>query len=377
MMEKVTDTDRGYMLRAMKLAERGRGKVNPNPLVGAVIVKDGRVIGEGWHECYGGLHAERNAFRNCAESAAGATLYVTLEPCCHYGKTPPCTDIIIERGIGRVVVGLPDPNPLVAGKGIQLLQEAGIEVVCGVEEEALQEQNRVFLRYITCRKPWVALKTAMTLDGKIATHTGDSKWVTGEAAREYVQRLREEYRGIMVGIGTVLADDPMLNCRLAGEVCQPVRIVVDSGLRIPLECQLVRTAMEYRTLVACTASGSQEKREQLRKAGVEVVVCGEKEGKVDLEELMGVLGEMGIDGVLVEGGGELNGSLVLQGVVNEVYAFVAPKLVGGREAKTPVEGVGVECMGEAVELGAFRVESFGKDMLLRARVVLQANEGNV
>lgn len=376
-MEKVTDADRKYMLRAMELAERGRGKVNPNPLVGAVIVKDGRVIGEGWHECYGGLHAERNAFRNCIEPAAGATLYVTLEPCCHYGKTLPCTEIIIERGIGRVVVGLPDPNPLVAGKGIKLLQEAGIEVVCGVEEEVLREQNRVFLKYIICRKPWIALKTAMTLDGKIATRTGDSKWVTGEAARMCVQRLREEYMGIMVGIGTVLADDPMLNCRLVGAVRQPVRIVVDSALRIPLESQLVRTAGSYRTWVACTVSGEKEKQEELERRGVEVLRCKERDGKVDLADLVRLMGEKGIDGVLVEGGGELNYSLIRQGLVDEVYAFVAPKLLGGREAKTPVEGIGAENMSEAVGLGKFRVESFGEDILLRARVVPQGGEKTV
>lgn len=376
-MEKVTDADRKYMLRAMELAEKGRGKVNPNPLVGAVIVKDGRVIGEGWHECYGGLHAERNAFRNCCEPAVGATLYVTLEPCCHYGKTPPCTEIIIESGIGRVVVGLPDPNPLVAGKGIKLLQEAGIEVVCGVEEEVLREQNRVFLKYITCRKPWIALKTAMTLDGKIATRTGDSKWVTGEAARMCVQRLREEYMGIMVGIGTVLADDPMLNCRLVGAVRQPVRIVVDSALRIPLESQLVRTAGSYRIWVACTVSGEKEKQEELERRGVEVLRCKERDGKVDLADFARLMGEKGIDGVLVEGGGELNYSLIRQGLVDEVYAFVAPKLLGGREAKTPVEGIGAENMSEAVGLGKFRVESFGEDILLRARVVPQGGEKTV
>ncbi len=368
-MEKGNETDRKYMLRAMELAGRGRGKVNPNPLVGAVIVKDGEVIGEGWHEYYGGWHAERNAFRNCTGETSGATLYVTLEPCCHYGKTPPCTEIIMERGIGRVVVGLPDPNPLVAGKGMKLLREAGMEVVCGVEEEALREQNRVFLKYITSRRPWVALKTAMTLDGKIATRTNDSKWVTGAAAREYVQHLREEYMGIMAGIGTVLADDPLLNCRLGGDVRQPVRIVVDSALRIPEDSRLVGTAGMYRTLVACTAAGDEGKRERLGKAGVEVLVCKEKEGRVDLEDLMDLLGERGIDGVLAEGGGELNYSLIRHGLADEVYAFIAPKLAGGREAKTPVEGVGVERMEEAVELGGFRVERVGRDVLLRARIL--------
>ena len=210
-----------YMNRAIALARKGTGWVNPNPLVGAVLVKDGRIIGEGWHERCGGLHAERNAFRNCRESAEGATLYVTLEPCCHYGKTPPCTEAVIENRIARVVVGLTDPNPLVAGKGIAQLRAAGIEVVAGVEEAAIRDLNRVFLKYITTGLPWVVLKTAMTLDGKIAAYTGDSKWVTGEAARHRVQEMRSEHMAIMAGIGTVRADDPLLNCRLEGDVRQP------------------------------------------------------------------------------------------------------------------------------------------------------------
>ena len=216
------------MNRARILADRGRGWVNPNPLVGAVIVKDGRIIGEGWHERYGGLHAERNAFKQCTEDPAGATLYVTLEPCCHYGKTPPCTEAVIENRIARVVVGLLDPNPLVAGKGIEMLRKAGIVVETGVEEEKLREQNRVFLKYITTRRPWIVMKTAMTLDGKIAAYTGDSHWVTGEESRKKVQEMRSVLMGIMVGSGTVKADDPLLNCRLKGEVRQPVRIIVDS-----------------------------------------------------------------------------------------------------------------------------------------------------
>lgn len=361
-------TDQQYMQRAIGLANRGLGRVNPNPLVGAVIVKEGRIIGEGWHEYYGGLHAERNAFLHCSEDTAGATMYVTLEPCCHYGKTPPCTEAVIEHRIARVVVGMKDPNPLVAGKGIALLRSAGIEVVTGVEEATIREQNRIFLKYITTGRPWVVMKTAMTLDGKIATRTGDSRWVTGEAARNRVQQMRSEYMGIMVGIGTVLADDPLLNCRLEGEVRQPVRIVVDSRLRIPEDSQLVRTAAAYRTILAYTERNNQEKLDRLTLLGVEPVHCLVKENRVDLEDLLHILGGKGIDAVLLEGGGELNESFLQQGLVDEVAAFIAPKLIGGREAKTPVEGRGVDRMSEAIVLQQVSLEKVGEDILVRGRV---------
>lgn len=356
------------MQRAIELASRGLGRVNPNPLVGAVIVKEGRIIGEGWHEYYGGLHAERNAFLHCSEDAAGATMYVTLEPCCHYGKTPPCTEAVIEHRIARVVVGMKDPNPLVAGKGLALLRAAGIEVVTGAEEATIREQNRVFLKYITTHRPWVVMKTAMTLDGKIATRSGDSRWVTGEAARQKVQQMRSEYKGILVGIGTVLADDPLLNCRLKGEVRQPIRIVVDSRLRIPEDSQIVRTAAAYRTILAYTEREDQEKLDRLTRLGIEPVHCLIKENRVDLEDLLDILGGKGIDAVLLEGGGELNESFLRQGLVDEVAAFIAPKLIGGREAKTPVEGRGLDRMSDAIVLKQVSLEKVGEDILVRGRV---------
>ena len=238
-----------YMRRAIELAKKGSGHVNPNPLVGAVIVKDGEIIGEGYHECYGQLHAERNAIASLTESAEGATIYVTLEPCCHYGKTPPCTEAIIEQKIKRVVIGSRDPNPKVSGKGIKMLQEAGIEVIEDFMREECDRLNPVFFHYITTKTPYVVMKYAMTLDGKIATKTGASKWITGEPARQEVQHMRHRYMGIMAGIGTVLADDPMLNVRVEGWK-SPVRIVCDSSLRIPLDSQIVRSAKEYRTIVA-------------------------------------------------------------------------------------------------------------------------------
>ena len=368
-LNMVRQEDIEYMRRAMELAERGVGFTNPNPMVGAVIVKGGKVIGEGWHERCGEWHAERNAFKNCTVPAEGATMYVTLEPCCHYGKTPPCTEAIIEHGIARVVVGMEDPNPLVAGKGIALLREAGIEVVCGVEEEALREQNRVFLKYISTKLPWVAMKTAMTLDGKIATRTGDSKWITGAEARAYVHELRHRFMAILVGIGTAVADDPLLNCRIEGRgVRQPIRVVVDSNARLSLDSQLVKTAGEYRTIVAHTRFAPEERVKALRETGVEMLLCKEKEGLVDVRNLLELLGLSGIDSILLEGGGSLNYTFLSEGLADELYAFIAPKIVGGMNAKTPVEGAGMEKMADAINLELENVLNIGHDVLLKLKV---------
>lgn len=356
------------MNRAIQLAERGKGWVNPNPLVGAVIVKEGRIIGEGWHERFGGPHAERNAFAHCLEAPEGATLYVTLEPCCHYGKTPPCTEAVIEHGIARVVIGLTDPNPLVGGNGIRCLKEAGIEVIAGIEEEKIREQNRIFLKYITVRRPWIVMKTAMTLDGKIAAYTGDSRWVTGGQARQRVQEMRSQYMGIMVGSGTVKADNPMLNCRLSGDIRQPVRIVVDSGAGLDLNSALVRTVKQYRTIVAHTRKAEYDKLIALEREGVETWLCGEDNRRVDLYELTGKLGEMGLDSILLEGGGELNEAFLRAGLIDEVFAFIAPKFIGGKEARTPVEGEGWAKMSEAVTLKEVVFEKVGEDMLICGKI---------
>lgn len=364
----VMNDDIRFMQRAMELAQRGEGAVGPNPLVGAVIVRNGRIIGAGWHERWGGPHAERNALARCSEPPTGATLYVTLEPCCHHGKTPPCTDAVIASGIKRVVIGLLDPNPLVAGKGVEQLQKAGIEVESGLLEEELRHQNRVFLKYITTRRPWVVLKSAMTLDGKISTRTGDSRWVTGEEARLRVHEMRRTYMAIMVGRGTVEADDPMLNCRLEGEPRQPVRIVADSSASIAMDRQLVRTAREYRTILAHTARAEQAKIEALTKAGVECWCCAEEEGRLSLSELMQRLSEAGLDSLLVEGGGTLADSLLRANLIDEVALFVAPKLIGGAEAKTPIEGVGFERMAEAVTLEAVITEQLGSDILIQGKI---------
>lgn len=367
-------TDRDYMQRAIELARRGEGWVNPNPLVGAVIVKDGRVIAEGWHHKYGELHAERDALRALKEPAEGATIYVTLEPCCHYGKQPPCTLAIMEHGISRVVIGSRDPNPLVAGKGVRMLREHGITVVEDFMREECDALNPVFFHYITTGRPYVKMKYAMTADGKIATKTGASKWITSEEARELVHDWRNACRGIMAGIGTVLADDPLLNCRKPGGR-DPVRIICDSRLRIPEDSQICRTAQKYETIVACALSEDADRRpeemrakaERLRQQGVEVWSVPAQDSSVDLKELVKRLGKRGIDSILLEGGGTLNESALRAGIVQEVNAFVAPKIFGGK-ARSPVEGTGVEVPQEALQMEMKQVRQVGKDLLITYRI---------
>ena len=357
-----------FMKRAIELAKQGAGWTAPNPLVGAVVVKNGRVIGEGYHRKYGELHAERNALAACSEDPAGATLYVTLEPCCHYGKTPPCTEIIIEKKIAKVVIGSRDPNPKVAGKGARILREHGIEVVEDYMREACDALNPVFFHYITTKTPYVVLKFAMTLDGKIATRTGASKWITGEAARNHVHQLRSRYAGILAGIGTVLADDPMLNCRIDG-AHQPLRIILDSHLRIPMGSRLVRSAKEYPLLVVCNESAREREEgasriQKLEEAGAKVWTLPEKNGHPDLNVLMQRLGEEKIDSVLIEGGGTVNEAALKAHIVHHVYAYIAPKIFGGEDAKTPVEGSGIRLPQECAKLRLAKITVLLNDMLL-------------
>lgn len=364
-----------YMRRAIELAKKGSGHVNPNPLVGAVIVRDGEIIGEGYHECYGQLHAERNAIANAKKrgnSLEGSTIYVTLEPCCHYGKTPPCTEAIIEEKIARVVVGSDDPNPLVSGKGFQMLREKGIEVIPHFLKEECDAMNHVFFHYIRTGTPYVAMKYAMTMDGKIACYTGDSKWVTGEESRAHVQTLRNHYKGIMAGIGTVLADDPMLNCRIEGGK-DPIRIITDSHLRIPMDSQLVRTAGQQPLIVACLPDADEEKAAQLQEKGVEVLripgvttadITEEQKEVISLPVLMKELGACKIDGILLEGGGQLNESALQAGIVDRIYCYIAPKIFGGAQAKTPVEGQGLTRAADAWQFNRIGMQEFGQDILL-------------
>lgn len=358
-----------YMKRALELAEKGAGYTNPNPLVGAVIVKDGRIIGEGYHELYGGCHAEINAFKNAAHDVEGATMYVTLEPCSHYGKTPPCANAIVEKGISKVIVGLVDPNPEVSGRGIKILEDNGIEVITGVLEEEGRKLNEIFLKYITTNIPFCIMKTAMTLDGKIASYTGDSKWVTGEPSRDYVHQLRHRVSGIMIGIGTLLADDPMLTARLKEKRGRdPVRIIVDSSARIPLEAKVLNLQSEARTIIAVTEMVGSDKIRALEDKGAEVIITPIKEGKVNLSFLMKALGERKIDSVLLEGGSELNYAALKEGIVDKVNVFIAPKIVGGNTARTPVGGEGIAHMKESINLGMMDIHRFGEDIMLEGYI---------
>lgn len=354
------------MRRAIELARNGTGYTNPNPLVGAVIVKNGTIIGEGYHEKIGGLHAERNALKNCTEDPQGAEIYVTLEPCCHYGKTPPCTEALIEAGIKKVYVGNLDPNPKVAGGGIKILKEHGIEVETGILEEECRKLNDIFFFYIQNDIPYTALKYAMTLDGKIATAAGESKWITGEEAREHVHHLRHQYAAIMAGIGTVLSDDPMLNARIE-HGNDPIRVICDSALKIPEESQIVKTAKDIQTIIA-TVSQDDKKIKKLEQKGCQIIKTTPQNRKVNIKELLKQLRSMEIDSVLVEGGAILNESLIQSGCIQKVYAYIAPKLFGGEKAKTPVEGTGIQKIKDAVLLDELKATPLGSDILLEGKV---------
>ena len=367
-MKNTTDMeqDRQYMKMALELAQKGMGFTAPNPMVGAVIVKNGRIIGQGYHRKYGDLHAEREALAVCTEEPKGASIYVTLEPCCHYGKQPPCVNAILEAGIRRVIIGSSDPNPLVAGKGIRILKDHGIEVTENILKEECDKLNEAFFYYIQNKKPYVVMKYAMTMDGKIAAYTGESKWVTGEAARIHVQEQRLKYTGIMVGVGTVLADDPMLTCRLENSR-NPVRIICDSHLRTPLTSKIVRTAETIPTILA-SSSKDQQKIKNYEELGCQVLYVPEKNGHIDLNRLMELLGAAKIDSILLEGGGSLNWSALECGIVQKVQTYIAPKLFGGEEAKTPVEGKGFPDPASAVLLKNSEIIRLGDDFLIESEV---------
>ena len=356
-----------YMARALELAKKGAGHTKQNPMVGCVVVKEGRIVAEGYHEKYGEFHAERNALTRCTEDVTGAEMYVTLEPCCHHGKTPPCTDIIMERGIKKVYVGSMDPNPLVGGKGVSILRDAGIEVETGVLESECMHLNEIFFHYISTKRPFVAMKYAMTLDGRIASCTGDSKWVTGEEARHHVHELRRLYSSILVGIGTVLADDPMLNCRIEDGV-DPIRLICDSSLGIPEDSAIVKTAEDIKTIVFAAGKSKNEsilanKKQRLERKNVEVVIQ-EGVSRVDLKTVFDFLAEREINSVLVEGGATIHGTLLSERIFDKVYAYVAPKLIGGKGSLGPVGGGGIELMRDAAGLENVRMTRLGWDFLI-------------
>lgn len=359
--------DEKYMRLAMQLAGNAIGRTSPNPLVGAVIVKDNRVVGCGWHRKAGTPHAEVHALNQAGELAQGADVYVTLEPCAHYGKTPPCAKALVEAKVKNVYGGLLDVNPKVAGKGFKILEDAGIHVEYGFLQDELRKQNEVFFKWIEHKKSFIVLKAAMTLDGKIATATGQSKWITNETSRAYGYKLRDIYDGIMVGINTVIEDNPMLTARVDGGK-NPIRIVVDSSLRIDINANVVQDK-SAKTIVATTDKADKDKILKLQAQDVDVIVVDkDKNDKVDIEKLLDILGQQNICSILVEGGATLSGSFVAKKLVDKVYFFIAPKIIGGKEAKTPVAGTGILNLQEALALKDIQIEKLEEDILIIGRV---------
>jgi diaminohydroxyphosphoribosylaminopyrimidine deaminase/5-amino-6-(5-phosphoribosylamino)uracil reductase len=357
-----------YIRRAIALAKKGMGWVNPNPMVGAVIVRNGYIIGEGFHSYFGGPHAEVNAFENTSESLENATLYITMEPCSHHGKTPPCTELIISKGIRKVVAGMKDPNPLVNGNGFKKLIDAGIEVESGIEEAAVAEMNEQFVKYIVTGLPFCTLKTAMTLDGKIATVGNASKWISAENSRQYVHELRQKYSAVMVGINTILYDDPLLNTRRYKKKNRdPLKIIIDSTGKIPMEAKVLKLNPQL-DIIATTDKIEATKKQDLERLGAQVLICPRKDEKVDLNYLMVSLGKMGIDSVMLEGGSTLAFSALMSGIIDKVVSFIAPKIIGGAAAPSPVGGMGIPLMEEAISVKDWKYRKIGPDILIEGYI---------
>jgi diaminohydroxyphosphoribosylaminopyrimidine deaminase/5-amino-6-(5-phosphoribosylamino)uracil reductase len=359
-----------YMQMALDLAAKAMGRTSPNPMVGAVVVRDGRVVGRGYHARAGTPHAEVHALREAGSAARGATLYVTLEPCCHHGRTGPCTEAVIGAGVSRVVMAMTDPNPLVAGKGAQRLKEAGLQVECGVLEQEARRLNEVFIKYITTGLPFVVMKTAMSLDGKIATAGGESRWITGPESREFVHRLRDRYDAILAGVGTVLADDPSLTTRLTqGEGKDPVRVILDSRARTPCHARVINQVSEAPTIIVTTPGAPRENVRLLQENGAEIMEMPGDANGVDLAALLRELGRREITSLLVEGGARVNGSFIKHNLVDKVYWFVAPKIIGGDGAPGPVGGEGVSLLRDAPEIDHISINRYGKDICIEGYLV--------
>jgi diaminohydroxyphosphoribosylaminopyrimidine deaminase/5-amino-6-(5-phosphoribosylamino)uracil reductase len=370
-----TDTDKAHLARAIELARRGEGAVKPNPVVGAVIAREQEVLGEGWHMEYGGAHAEVNAIEACGlEDLADATLYVSLEPCCHEGKTPPCTDAIIQAGIRRVVVASDDPTEKASGRGLGILRDEGVEVVVADGELATSARllNQAFRKHARVGRPWVLFKSAMTLDGKVATRTGDSKWISGESSRALAHRWRASVDAVVVGIGTALADDPQLTARPGGELAQaarqPQRVVFDTLARLPATSQLVAAAAEIPLTVVASRAAPRADTDALEAAGVSVIVATGENEPARVRSALDQLGGSGITSVLLEGGPHLAGAFLDAGEIDEIRLFLAPLLLGGSSARDPLEGEGVERISEAMRALTFECEGIGEDLLISARL---------
>ena len=358
-------TDRRFMEHTLTLASKASGRTSPNPMVGAVIVREGKIVGEGYHQRAGEAHAEVHALNQAKELADGATMYVTLEPCCHWGRTPPCTESVIRAKIANIFVAMKDPNPQVAGKGIHQLEEAGIRVHVGLCEAEARHLNEVFIKYITTQQPFVILKSAISLDGKIATASGESQWITSKAARLKGHEIRAQVDAILVGIGTVLRDNPSLTTRLPGRVNEdPIRVVVDSRGRTPLDSKVFNPDSNATTLIAVTEKAPSEKIEALKSAGADVFTVKEKEERVCLRGLMQELGRKEITSVLIEGGGEINAAALQAGIVDKLMFFIAPKLIGGKDAPGPIGGAGVARLAKAFELRNLKMTPIDTDFLI-------------
>lgn len=357
------------MYHALELANRARGRTSPNPMVGAVIEKNGEIVGKGYHKKTGTPHAEVHSIRDAGEQAKGSTMYVTLEPCCHWGRTPPCTKAIIEAGIKSVVVAMFDPNPRVSGKGIAELQEHGIDVQVGLLESEAEKLNEAYIKYVKTGLPFVIMKTAMSLDGKIATVSGDSKWISSKKSRKRVHEIRDSVDAICVGINTVLRDNPRLTTRLSNRECKDAtRIVLDSKARIPLDARILHLDSLAPTIIATTENASAEKLEQIKSTGAEVIVIPAFENRVDLSLLIKLLGKRNMLSVLIEGGGEINASALNFGVVDKVMYFIAPKIVGGLTAPSPVGGKGVDRICDAIKLCNIEMSKIGDDFLIEGYI---------
>ena len=365
-----TETDRLHLARAIELAGRGVGQVSPNPVVGAVIVRDGAVLGEGWHEQLGGPHAEVNAIAAAGGDTHGSTLYVSLEPCCHHGRTPPCTDAILDAGIARVVVASDDPTEKAAGRGLGILRDEGVEVVVADGELAARARllNQAFRKHARTGRPWVLFKSAMTLDGKVATRTGDSKWISGEDSRALAHRWRAAVDAVAVGVGTALADDPQLTARIAGVVRQPRRVVFDSEARLPLESKLVQAAPEVPLTVVVSRAAPRAATDALEMAGAEIIVATGENEQARVRSALAQLGDQGITAILLEGGPHLAGAFLDAGEIDEARLFLAPLLLGGRTARDPLEGEGAERINDAVRALTLDCERVGEDLLVSARL---------
>ena len=361
--------DEHYMQMALELAAQGRGRTAPNPMVGAVVVKDGVVVGRGYHQAAGGAHAEVHAIDAAGAAAAGATLYVTLEPCNHTGRTPPCTLKIVDAGLRRVVVGMRDPNPAVKGGGVEFLQAKGIETVCGVCAEQARELNEVFVKYIRTGRPFVIAKCAATLDGRIATRSGDSKWVTGGEARAFVHELRAATDAILVGAGTVAADDPRLTARLEGRAARdPIRIILDPRLRTPPEAKVLQHSSAADTILVVGTEAAASAKARMPMEKVRVIAAETREGRIDLDRLMDRLGRMGVTSILIEGGGRTLGSAFRAGIVDKVFFFYAPLISAGDDGVPICSGAGAETMRGCIRLERIRTRRFGDDVLIEGYV---------